>query len=150
NCSVYQPSSNDRLYIGMDVGVYTKDASSNSWTLYNTGLPHTPISDFEISPAARGLLRDATYGRGVYQVDLIQPTTVPTSNFTSTTSICAGETINFTDSSTESPTSWNWSASPSTGVAINTSNTQNPAITFANSGTYTISMVASNAFGSGS
>jgi hypothetical protein len=150
NCSVYQPGSNDRLYIGMDVGVYTKDASSNTWTLYNTGLPNTPVSDFEISPAAPGLLRVATYGRGVYQVDLIQATTVPTSNFAPSATICAGVASNFTDSSTESPTGWNWSVNPPNGVTINSSTDQNPAITFANSGTYVVSMTANNGFGTGS
>lgn len=149
NCSIYQPGSNDRLYIGMDVGVYTKDASSNTWTLYNTGLPNTPVSDFEISPAAPGLLRVATYGRGIYQVDLIQPTVAPTSNFVPATILCEGTPGTFNDSSTESPTGWNWSVSPTSGVTVNTTNSQNPQITFSGSGVYTVSLIASNGFGAG-
>lgn len=150
NCSVYQPGSNDRLYIGMDVGVYTKDASSSTWTLYNSGLPNVPISDFDISPAAPGLLRVATYGRGVFQVDLIQATTVPTSSFAAIGTLCTGVAKIFTDNSTESPTSWNWSVLPSSGVLINTTNSQNPQFTFSTSGIYTVSLIASNGFGSGS
>lgn len=149
NCSIYQPGSNDRLYVGMDVGVYTKDATSNTWTLYNTGLPNTPVSDFEISPAAPGLLRVATYGRGIYQVDLIQPTVAPTSNFVPAAVICEGTPATFNDSSTESPTGWNWSVSPSSGVTLNTTNSQNPQITFSGSGVYTVSLIASNGFGVG-
>lgn len=150
NCSVYQPGSNGRLYVGMDVGVYTKDAGSTSWTLYNSGLPNTPISDFEISPAAPGLLRVATYGRGVYQVDLIQATTAPTSSIAAISgTVCSGTPKTFNDNSTDSPDSWNWSVSPSSGVVINSNTSQNPAITFPAAGIYTVSLTASNNFGSG-
>lgn len=149
NCSVYQSGTNDRIYIGMDVGVYTKDNSSNTWVLYNSGLPNVPISDLEISPAAPTLLRAATYGRGVYEVDLIQPTTPPVSDFAFTGTVCAGEAKNFTDNSSEAPTGWNWSVSPSTGVSINSSNSQNPSIIFPNSGVFSVSLVSSNGFGAG-
>jgi PKD repeat protein len=134
----------------MDVGVYTKDATSTTWTLYNNGLPNVPISDFDISPAAPGLLRVATYGRGVYQVDLIQGGALPASDFSYTGTFCQGTANIFTDNSTESPTAWSWSVSPSSGVVIASSTSQNPAITFGSSGTFTVSMTASNAFGWGS
>ncbi len=150
NCSVYQLGTNDRVYIGMDVGVYTKDNSSTSWTLYNSGLPNVPIHDMEISPAAATLLRAGTYGRGVYQVDVIQATTVPSSGIGVTGSICPGLSKNFIDNSSEDPTAWLWSVSPSAGVILNTSTLQNPFITFPSPGIYTISLTASNGFGTGS
>ncbi|WP_317896725.1 T9SS type A sorting domain-containing protein [Aurantibacillus circumpalustris] len=149
NCSVYQPATNDRIYIGMDVGVYVKDNSSNIWSLYNNSLPNVPVHDMEISPAAPTLLRAATYGRGVYQVDLIQPTTVPSSSINTEGTICQGASKTFIDLSTEDPTSWNWSVSPSSGVTINSANSQNPNITFQTTGVYTVSLTATNGFGSG-
>lgn len=149
NCSIYQPGSNDRIYIGMDVGVYTKDNSSTTWSLYNSGLPNVPISDFEISPAAPNLLRAATFGRGIYQVDVIATTAVPTSSFASTGTVCSGTGKTFTDNSTASPTGWNWQVSPPAGVVINSSGSQNPSIVFPNGGTYTVSFTASNGFGPG-
>lgn len=150
NCSVYQPASSDRIYVGMDVGVYVKDNSSPNWTLYNSGLPNTPISDFEISPAAPTILRASTYGRGVYQVDVIAATTVPTSYFSVTGTICSGLGKIFNDTSIESPTGWNWQTTPSSGVVINSSNSQNPSIVFPTAGIYTISLTTSNGFGMGS
>ena len=134
----------------MDVGVYVKDNSSNSWTLYNTGLPNVPVHDMEISPAAPTLLRAGTYGRGVYQVDVILPTTPPVSKIGAPAQICAGVAKVFSDNSAEDPTSWNWSVSPSTGVTISSSSVQNPTISFATGGIYTVSLIASNGFGTGS
>jgi len=79
NCSVIEPSMG-RLFIGMDVGVYFYDNIGLTWMLYNTGLPNTPISDLEISPAAPSKLRAATFGRGVYEVDILTTTGVITAS----------------------------------------------------------------------
>lgn len=70
NCSVYQSVSASRLFIGMDVGVYYTEKNSTDWVLYNTGLPNTPVRDMEISPAAPDKIRAATFGRGVWEVDI--------------------------------------------------------------------------------
>src|SRR5665213_3973474 len=71
NCSFYDAgNANGRIYIGMEVGAYYIDSLSNTWTLYNTGLPNTPISDLKISPAAPAKLIASTFGRGVYEVDV--------------------------------------------------------------------------------
>ncbi|MFH1320582.1 MAG: reprolysin-like metallopeptidase [Bacteroidota bacterium] len=71
----------------------------------------------------------------------------PVANFSaSQTTICAGESINFTDLSTESPTSWLWTF---TGGTPASSSAKNPAgITYNTAGTYTVSLQATNASGS--
>ncbi len=149
NCCIYQASTNDRIYIGMDVGIYYRDNLSASWTMYNTGLPNVPISDFEISPATPSLLHVATYGRGVWVASLAAGATIPTSSFSINPGIlCANSAITFSDQSINTPTSWNWSVSPAT-ASISSTGSQNPAITFLSSGTYTVSFVASNSNGSG-
>jgi hypothetical protein len=150
NCIVYEPGTSDRIYVGMDVGVYYKDNSTTTWTLYNTGLPNTPTHDLEISPANPTKLRAATYGRGVYQVDVAPASMPPVSAFTYSGTACTGVAKVFTDVSTNAPTSWSWSVTPSTGVTINTAASQNPTITIANAGIYTVSMTASNSIGAGS
>lgn len=77
NCSVYETGNvNGRLYVGMEVGVYYIDFNSNSWTLFNSGLPNTPVMDMEISPVGPAKIRAATFGRGVYELDLSGPTQV--------------------------------------------------------------------------
>jgi photosystem II stability/assembly factor-like uncharacterized protein len=150
NCLVYESMTNDRIYIGMDVGVYYKDNSSPNWTLYNTDLPNAAIMDMEMTPASPGKLYAATYGRGVYVVDAVQATTVPTPSFSSYSSLCTSVTNTLVDNSSETPTSWSWSITPNTGVTFNGVNAQNPTVLFANVGTYTISMVSGNGFGLGS
>lgn len=58
-------------------------------------------------------------------------------------SITAGDTVQFTDTSTGTPTSWLWNFGDST-----TSTSQNPTKTYSTPGTYTVSLQATNAGGS--
>ncbi|HEU4719057.1 MAG TPA: M43 family zinc metalloprotease, partial [Bacteroidia bacterium] len=71
----------------------------------------------------------------------------PVAAFTmSASSVCAGTAVNFTDNSTNSPTSWSWTFP---GGSPGTSTAQNPAgITWSAAGTYTVSLTASNGSGS--
>lgn len=78
----------------------------------------------------------------------VQP--APAASFsTAATSVCANSPMQLTDQSTNSPTSWAWSATSSTGVSFSNATAQNPTVTFANAGTYTVSLVATNSGGSG-
>lgn len=72
--------------------------------------------------------------------------TAPTSSFNaSATTGAAPLAVTFTDTSTGSPTSWAWNFGDGT-----TANVQNPpAHTYATAGTYTVTLVASNAQGAG-
>ncbi len=150
NCIVYEPGSNDRVYVGMDVGVYYLDNSTTNWTLYNTGLPNTVIADLEISPINPTKLYAATYGRGVYKVDVVT-SAAPVSSFSvASTGLCSGTNISFTDQSANAPTSWSWSVTPAAGVTVTTPTLQNPTMNFTNGGTYTVSMQATNIVGPGS
>ncbi len=149
NCSVYEPGSNDRIYIGMDVGIYYKDNSSSTWTLYNAGLPNVAIMDMEMTPAAPGKIYAATYGRGVYEADVVPVTAAPVTNFTYYGSICVGQPKTFVDNSSNTPNSWSWTITPTSGVTFNTLSSQNPTVTFANPGVYSISHIVGNSFGSG-
>lgn len=76
----------------------------------------------------------------------------PVADFSATpTTIVAGGSINFTDLSTNYPNAWSWSVTPSTGVTFiggTTNTSQNPVIQFANVGTYTVQLTASNSMGS--
>jgi PKD repeat protein len=66
------------------------------------------------------------------------------------TTVIQGGSVNFTDLSTNYPTSWSWSVTPSAGVTyINStsSTSQHPTMQFANTGLYTITLVATNGVG---
>jgi len=69
--------------------------------------------------------------------------TPPIANFVSTPiSTCTGD-INFTDNSTNGPTSWLWDFGDG-----NTSNAQNPSHNYSANGIYDVSLTATNSFGS--
>ncbi|HRH58200.1 MAG TPA: M43 family zinc metalloprotease, partial [Chitinophagales bacterium] len=77
---------------------------------------------------------------------------IPVANFTAdVTSACPGSTVSFTDLSSGIPTAWSWSISPATGWSFTggtTAASQNPKVIFSNTGSYTISLTASNTLGS--
>ncbi len=76
------------------------------------------------------------------------PAATPVSNFSVTSSnLCTTSSIQLTDQSLNAPTSWTWTATSGTGVAFSNANAQNPTVTFANAGTYTISLIAKNTLG---
>jgi len=68
----------------------------------------------------------------------------PVANFTvDNRTIKAGETVTFTDQSTNNPTSWSWNFGDEM-----TSTSRNPSHTYTTAGTYTITLTSSNSFGS--
>jgi len=70
----------------------------------------------------------------------------PVANFSgSPTSGSAPLDVNFTDHSTGSPTSWSWTFGDG-----GTSTSQNPNYSYTSNGTYTVSLTATNAYGSDS
>lgn len=72
--------------------------------------------------------------------------TPPIANFTGTpTSILTGETVSFSDLSENEPTSWAWTFE---GGTPSTSTAQNPVVTYNTSGSFDVTLVATNADGS--
>ena len=71
--------------------------------------------------------------------DFVADNTMPVNSFT---------TVNFTDLSSNVPTSWSWSFSPNTVTYIGSnSNSQNPSVRFNSPGAYTVTLYVSNAYG---
>lgn len=60
---------------------------------------------------------------------------------------CPGNPIKFFDASTLYPTSWSWSFQGGTPA---TSSVKNPTVTWSTAGTYSVSLTATNPYGSGS
>lgn len=69
NAIVYEAGSQDRVYVGTDIGVYYRDLNTTDWQDFNTGLPNVVVSDLEIQYSS-GKLRAATYGRGIWESPL--------------------------------------------------------------------------------
>ena len=146
NTIVYHNSStNDAVYLGTDVGVYYKDNTMTTWTMYSTNLPRVSVRDLEIYyPTSR--LRAGTFGRGTWDTDLYSSATLPIANFSaSSQTICGGQTVTFTNLSSGGATSYQWTfvgGSPATSTAIN------PTITYSLPGTYPVKLIAFNGVGS--
>ncbi len=79
-----------------------------------------------------------------YTVKILSPTAPPIANFSQVVNSCQG-TVNFTDNTSGNPTSWIWNFGD--GGA---SSQQNPTYTYANPGTYTVTLIAFNPFGNSS
>ena len=62
----------DILYLGMNYGIYYLRANETTWTSYNTDLPNVKVNELEINTADNKLYA-ATYGRGLWRVDLYKP-----------------------------------------------------------------------------
>ena len=76
----------------------------------------------------------------------------PVADFSGTpTTVSVGNTVQFTDLSSNEPNNWSWSITPGTGwtyASGTSSSSQHPQVTFTAAGQYTIALTASNASGS--
>ncbi|MBM3403545.1 MAG: PKD domain-containing protein [Bacteroidetes bacterium] len=81
----------------------------------------------------------------------IAPSLPPVADFSaSSVSPGIGQSVILTDLSTNTPTSWSWTITPNTYTFVNgtNANSQNPEVQFSALGSYTVSLTATNAFGS--
>ena len=70
NTIVYENvSETNRLYVGTDLGVFTRDDITAEWEPYMTGLPNVMVHELEIDYAEYKIYA-ATYGRSVWKSDL--------------------------------------------------------------------------------
>ena len=134
------------------------DLSTNGPTSWNWSFPGgTPSTSVAQNPVI-------TYSSaGIYSVTLVASnssgsSTVTLNNYITVntcaapvvsfsgwpTTVCAGQSVSFTDLSTNSPTSRNWTFP---GGTPGSSTLQNPVITYAVAGTYNVTLSATNAFG---
>jgi photosystem II stability/assembly factor-like uncharacterized protein len=71
NCIVYQSDDNtDILYAGMDIGVYYLIEGSKEWKPLLGNLPNVIVHELEINKITKKLYA-ATFGRGVWVIDLL-------------------------------------------------------------------------------
>jgi PKD repeat protein len=128
----------------------SQHATSYSWTFGDGG------TSTEMSPTH-------TYmATGTYTITLVATNECGSSTTTQTvviegtapivsfsadqTSGCPGFSVQFTDASAGNPTSWMWTFEGGTPA---NSLEQNPSVTYTTPGTYSVTLVASNLFGSG-
>jgi PKD repeat protein len=120
---------------------------SINFTPPTTAVLYTPLRmrviDESSSYSIVGPCTNVYYGQiEDYAVTIMPNNVPPVANFIQTTNQCAG-TVAFTDLSSNNPTSWLWNFGNSA-----VSNLQNPIYTYTVAGTYTVTLIATNQFGS--
>ncbi|MGB1318002.1 MAG: PKD domain-containing protein, partial [Flavobacteriales bacterium] len=116
------------------IGQYDGFALPNGGTVTSTGGAITirQTSDIMVSESGFALTWECE-----------QPTSAPTANFVGGPTISCSGLVSFSDLSINGATGWLWSFGDG-----NTSADQNPTHTYASEGTYTVSLTASNNYGS--
>ncbi|WP_210466820.1 Ig-like domain-containing protein [Rufibacter roseolus] len=70
------------LYLGNDVGVFVRHPGMQDWQVFDSGLPNVVVNELEIHYST-SRLRAATYGRGLWESDLLVNDAPPTVSLTS-------------------------------------------------------------------
>ena len=66
NCVVVDSSAETNIYIGTEIGVYTKTMAATNWELFNTALPNVAIKEMEINQGSQTLFA-SSWGRGSWK-----------------------------------------------------------------------------------
>jgi photosystem II stability/assembly factor-like uncharacterized protein len=61
-------TSNYRIFVGMDTGVWYRDENDTDWTQLDDGLPAVVVTELEYQSATETLFA-STYGRGLWKLD---------------------------------------------------------------------------------
>lgn len=69
NRLLYIPGSEDVIFAGTDGGVYRWSKVAQQWECFMDGMPQSIITDLEFNTCS-GMLKAATYGRGVWETEL--------------------------------------------------------------------------------
>ncbi|NVO03793.1 MAG: gliding motility-associated C-terminal domain-containing protein, partial [Bacteroidetes bacterium] len=136
-----------------DIAITQNTSYSYSWTSVPAGFTSTSQSP-SVSPTVNTTYNltttrcDGCSNTASATVTMCAASPIPVANFSSSdTTICVGSCINFTDLSSNTPTSWAWTFA---GAATPTSTQQNPVgICYNTAGSYNVTLVATNANGSG-
>jgi len=67
---VVDHSPERNIYVGAEIGVYTKPMNGTTWILYNQLLPNTTIEELEVVYGSN-TLKAATWGRGLWEYSLV-------------------------------------------------------------------------------
>ncbi|MFN0200796.1 MAG: choice-of-anchor J domain-containing protein, partial [Bacteroidia bacterium] len=132
------------VFIATNNAVYYKKAGQTTWTNYSTNLPARKApTDFSMydDGTSQALIRYASYGRAIWETPFDNLRAVTAVMKVSKAHICEGNTVQFTDVSLGSVTSWSWTFA---GGSPATSTSQNPSVTYATSGLYDVTLTVSN------
>ncbi len=138
-------SSNTRYYVEQT----SSGTSTKSWS-FEWKAPSSNVGDITFYVAANAANNNSsTSGDAIHtnSFKFTPSSKLPTASIVSPSSsltICAGDSVNFNASGTNSPTSYKWTLS---GGTPSTSTAQKPTVKYFSPGTYTARLSVSNAYG---
>lgn len=120
---------------------FTPTGNNANWTRFSVPFVYTSTSSpaYVMVNITSSANQTTTFGGSKMWVDDLQAIYNPVANFNSPATICPGATATFTDQSTATPTAWAWSFP---GASPAGSSSQNPGVTYAASGTYSVTLTA--------
>lgn len=151
----YHMFGNNGSFNDLDVDIYTNGYWINLWS--ETGNHGDVWNSDSISLNAyvnqSVKLRFAGHSGSGWQADIaidgIELTAGPKAEFAADDTLpCLGQTVQFSDSSSQSPNSWSWTIMPNNVTFMNgtNANSQHPQIRFDSSGMYQVILFASNQY----
>jgi len=122
-------------------------ATQISSTLQNPVITFTTAGVYSVTLKATNASGDGTSTKANYITVTAPQLPLPVAGFTADkTSVISGDQVRYTDSSTNSPTSWAWTFP---GGTPGTSTLQNPTVIYSSAGVYSVTLKATNASGDG-
>ncbi|MDD3875634.1 MAG: T9SS type A sorting domain-containing protein [Bacteroidales bacterium] len=132
NCMAYDKNGDEGIYIGNQTGVWYKDASMPNWVVFGQNLPPVDIRELEIyydaGNPSNNRIKAATYGRGLWESDLIQYTVTDPSNINASAVSTSQIDLSWTKNTNNDNVMIAWSLTnnfgvPSVGSAYSQGNT---------------------------
>lgn len=151
--ALFNPNDRKEVLLATELGIWSTNnilAANPVWQARTNGMANVRIDMLQLRQSDNTVLA-ATHGRGMFQSDgFAQTNTAPVANFMAHDSVLCDPILGLYDRSSNVANAWKWSISPTTYRYVrNTDSTsRNPQIEFTQSGTYTISLTVTNAFGS--
>ncbi|MFL2576966.1 MAG: PKD domain-containing protein [Flavobacteriales bacterium] len=143
----HQRGSNGGVYLGTRTAVYYRNNSMTDWVIYDNNLPK-PTTSVQLIPFYReGQLFNGT-NRSAYVVDLFENTPPSAQIAADKMDLnCMNDTVNFVCHSAvrAANATWNWNFP---GGTPNTSNLENPTVSYNQPGSYDVTLTVTDQFGS--
>lgn len=136
------------IYLGTNGGVFYRNNSHSDWQPYSTGFPISAECN-RLKPFYKtGKIRNGTWGFGVWEADLYEPSAVVVQPMASAlVANCSRDTIYFDDYSVlnHDGATWEWSFDPAPTWSSAT-DIRNPKAVFGDAGTYTATLTVNGQF----
>lgn len=146
------PNKTGEAIVGTETGIYGTDnifATSPVWTAYTAGIGFVKMRNLRYR-ASDKMLMAVTHGRGVFTSDAWAKNLPIPAFGTSSRDVCTNQSVSFTDSTINDPTTWSWAITPRNWVYLSgtDSTKKNPVVRFTKGGVYQVKLTATNGIGS--